>query len=258
MAIVALGAVGQIGARNGESPVQITTDLPSEGNDARAVTNIAEEAQPTSSTTEPTTTAETPAQPIRGVEAEVMRVIDGDSIRVSLSGDEVSIRAIGIDAPEPRHPSTPAQCFGREAADRAEELLEGQTVVLEYDESQGRFDAYGNTLAYLWLPDGRLYTTVMLEEGFAIEYTFDAPYAHLSEHLEAEARAKKNDLGLWAASRCNGDLDHPVFGDPPEVEADVYYANCAAARKAGAAPIFRGEPGYRSSLDRDGNGVACE
>ena len=40
--------------------------------------------------------------------------------------------------------------------------------------------------------------------------------------------------------------------------ADVYYANCTAARAAGAAPIHRGEPGYRSGLDRDGDGIACE
>ncbi|SES22920.1 excalibur calcium-binding domain-containing protein [Corynebacterium cystitidis] len=40
--------------------------------------------------------------------------------------------------------------------------------------------------------------------------------------------------------------------------ASVYYANCSEARAAGAAPIYAGEPGYRSKLDRDGDGVACE
>jgi hypothetical protein len=38
----------------------------------------------------------------------------------------------------------------------------------------------------------------------------------------------------------------------------VYYANCAAARAAGKAPLYRGEPGYRSGLDRDSDGIACE
>ena len=38
----------------------------------------------------------------------------------------------------------------------------------------------------------------------------------------------------------------------------AYYQNCSAARAAGAAPLFRGDPGYRSALDRDGDGVACE
>jgi hypothetical protein len=40
--------------------------------------------------------------------------------------------------------------------------------------------------------------------------------------------------------------------------ADVYYANCAAVRAAGKAPLRRGQPGYRSALDRDGDGVACD
>lgn len=38
----------------------------------------------------------------------------------------------------------------------------------------------------------------------------------------------------------------------------VYYANCTEARAAGAAPILVGEPGYRTALDRDKDGIACE
>ena len=38
----------------------------------------------------------------------------------------------------------------------------------------------------------------------------------------------------------------------------TYYANCAAARAAGAAPVMAGEPGYSSRLDRDGDGIGCE
>jgi flagellar biosynthesis GTPase FlhF len=43
-----------------------------------------------------------------------------------------------------------------------------------------------------------------------------------------------------------------------EEPKSVYYANCAAARSAGAAPLHQGEPGYRSALDRDKDGVACD
>jgi hypothetical protein len=38
----------------------------------------------------------------------------------------------------------------------------------------------------------------------------------------------------------------------------VSYANCDAVRAAGAAPLYRGQPGYSSKLDRDGDGIACE
>lgn len=36
------------------------------------------------------------------------------------------------------------------------------------------------------------------------------------------------------------------------------FSNCTAARAAGAAPVRRGDPGYGSHLDRDGDGVGCE
>lgn len=36
------------------------------------------------------------------------------------------------------------------------------------------------------------------------------------------------------------------------------YANCSAARAAGAAPVRVGEPGYGRHLDRDGDGIGCE
>jgi excalibur calcium-binding domain-containing protein len=42
------------------------------------------------------------------------------------------------------------------------------------------------------------------------------------------------------------------------VGGDVYYPSCAAARAAGAAPIYAGRPGYRRGLDADGDGIACE
>ena len=38
----------------------------------------------------------------------------------------------------------------------------------------------------------------------------------------------------------------------------THYANCTAARAAGAAPVRRGDPGYGRHLDRDGDGIGCE
>lgn len=41
-------------------------------------------------------------------------------------------------------------------------------------------------------------------------------------------------------------------------QPSVFYENCDAARQAGAAPLHEGDPGYRSGLDRDHDGIACE
>lgn len=40
--------------------------------------------------------------------------------------------------------------------------------------------------------------------------------------------------------------------------ASIYYRNCTAARAAGAAPVYSGQPGYGRHLDRDNDGVGCE
>jgi micrococcal nuclease len=41
------------------------------------------------------------------------------------------------------------------------------------------------------------------------------------------------------------------------VAPEVYFKNCGQARKAHKAPLYRGQPGYRADLDKDGDGVAC-
>jgi hypothetical protein len=74
--------------------------------------------------------------------------------------------------------------------------------------------------------------------------------------------------GGLAADGCHNDRQHggrhchrgPSTAPSAALRSNgsVYYPNCVAARAAGAAPIYRGQPGYGSHLDRDGDGKACE
>lgn len=53
----------------------------------------------------------------------------------------------------------------------------------------------------------------------------------------------------------------PTATDPAPViqpQTRAYFRNCAAARAAGAAPLYRGQPGYRPQMDGDHDGIACE
>ncbi|RVU04040.1 excalibur calcium-binding domain-containing protein [Novosphingobium umbonatum] len=43
-----------------------------------------------------------------------------------------------------------------------------------------------------------------------------------------------------------------------EPQSGDYWAGCNDARAAGTAPIYAGEPGYRSDMDGDSDGIACE
>lgn len=57
-----------------------------------------------------------------------------------------------------------------------------------------------------------------------------------------------------AATPATAAAQHPDRGQGTQ----TYYANCSAARAAGAAPVRRGDPGYARHLDRDGDGIGCE
>ncbi|WP_461174151.1 excalibur calcium-binding domain-containing protein [Arthrobacter sp. Z1-9] len=50
----------------------------------------------------------------------------------------------------------------------------------------------------------------------------------------------------------------PVVPAPAPAPAAAPFANCTAARAAGAAPVYAGTPGYGKHLDRDGDGIGCD
>jgi micrococcal nuclease len=79
--------------------------------------------------------------------AQVVRVIDGDTIVVSIGGLNQTARYIGVDTPETVHPTRPVKCYGPEASIRNKTLVEGQTVYLERDITET--DRFGRLLRYI-------------------------------------------------------------------------------------------------------------
>lgn len=128
----------------------------------------------------------------------VTGVVDGDTITVDDTGTGSTVRLLGIDTPETVDPNQPVQCFGPEAAARAEELLNGQQVWLETDPSQATVDAYGRTLAYVWLAGDQLLNLQLIEEGYAREYPHASPYRYQDTFQAAQTEATVAQLGLWA------------------------------------------------------------
>lgn len=147
-------------------------------------------------------TADDPGSTGQSLEqAEVVRVVDGDTIIVLLDGREERLRYIGIDAPESVTPEQPVECFGPEAGEANERLVGGNTVYLETD-IEGR-DRFNRLLRYVYVeePDGSL-TMVNLRlvaSGFA-EAGFYPPNERYSDDLfDAERQAAAEGLGLWGA-----------------------------------------------------------
>ena len=142
--------------------------------------------------------------PVTAMAATVIRVVDGDTIHVLLNNNDITIRMIGIDTPETVDPRKPVQCFGKEASNHARQLLDGATVYLEIDDSQGDYDKYNRLLSYVWLADGRMFNQVMIADGFAFEYTYNRPYKYQAQFKDAQRNAQSLQLGLWSSTTCTG------------------------------------------------------
>jgi len=179
-----------------------------------------------------------------GLDGAVTRVVDGDTIDVALDSGRIErVRLIGIDTPETVDPRKPVQCFGQEASAHAKELLDGQTVFVELDSSQGDRDRYGRLLAYISLNDGRDFGEAMIADGFAHEYTYDLPYVRQDAYRAAQDRAIAAQAGLWSPATCAGDTEQPavpLVGDPAPLPAPSDPAAAPAAPPM--APLPPGEP----------------
>lgn len=132
----------------------------------------------------------------------VTRVVDGDTFDVDVDGKIERIRMIGVDTPETVDPRKPVQCFGKEASAKTGSLIAGKRVTLEADATQGERDKYGRLLRYVFLPDGQNLGLVLIQEGYAHEYTYDLPYKYQQMFRDAEKTAREEKKGLWADDAC--------------------------------------------------------
>jgi micrococcal nuclease len=136
--------------------------------------------------------------------ARVVRVVDGDTIRVSVGGRERSVRLLGIDTPETHRPGTPIECGGPEATAHMQALAPpGTPVELEADPGQDRVDRYGRLLAYVRLPGGRLAEEGQLSAGWATVYVYAGkPVSLYGAFRRAQDAARTRRIGVWGA--CGG------------------------------------------------------
>ena len=85
-----------------------------------------------------------------------------------------------------------------------------------------------------------------------------------SEEAPAEEPAAEptDDSSGWSGWFGGGDSGSGEGSEEeatPEPEPQKeFYANCDDAKAAGAAPMYKGDPGYRPELDRDKDGIACD
>lgn len=208
VALIAIGALGSAFESPGSSDVSTSmrpgaiatdprdpaTDPPDTGTERPAATD------PPAPATDPLDPA--PAFAPSGVTevATLVRVVDGDTIRVMLDGEDTPLRYIGIDTPEPDD-EDPAQRALADAATAANAaLVEGRVLILERDVSDT--DRSDRILRHVWVDDGSGLVLVSLElvrQGMARASSYPPDVAYDDVLAEAQDAARSRSIGMWAA-----------------------------------------------------------
>lgn len=201
--------------------------------------------------------------------AQIVKVVDGDTITVSLNGKNETIRIIGINTPETVDPRKTVECFGIEASNKAREYFKEKDykVYLEKDPTQGERDKYQRLLRYVFTDNGDSdYGLMMIATGYAYEYTYNTPYKYQAEYKKAQAEAENKRLGLWADNMCSGESTSQVgslptsqVGSPKSIEGDKDCKDFSTQKEAQDYFISQGGPSSDPhKLDADKDGVVCE
>jgi len=203
----------------------------------------------------------------------VTRVVDGDTVDISPSVEGFArVRLIGVDTPETHFGTQP---YGAEASEFAKRHLEGKDVVLELDVQKR--DPYGRLLAYVHLPDGRMFNEVLVEEGYAQVATFPPNVRHVDRFREAQRDVRGDERGLWGLSEeelcqqtdrgngiggsCSrsGVKKQPSSGSGEAKSNGDIDLDCADfATQKEAQKVLEQDPSDPNYLDGDDDGVACE
>ncbi len=141
--------------------------------------------------------------------AKVVRVVDGDTIEVSFSGEKHMVRLIGMDTPE--------SVYNKRTKKQAKESDMSQKEIVALGKAAKRFvqsrvktgdiirieygtlskDKYGRLLCYVFLENGAMLNKVIIKNGYAVPLTIPPNVKYKNEFLAAYRYARKNSKGLW-------------------------------------------------------------
>ena len=120
---------------------------------------------------------------------KVKRVIDGDTIE--LANGQI-VRYVGVNAANNGEP------FEEEATEANQKLVQGKTVMFEYDAYTS--DRFGRVLAYA-IVGGKNVSVELARQGLAKVTIYEdrRKLKYQDELLKAQEEAKQKKLGVWSA-----------------------------------------------------------
>lgn len=125
---------------------------------------------------------------------KVERIVDGDTLEVTMKGKKEKVRLIGVDTPETKKPNTPVMFYGKEASAFTKKRLEKETVELEFDVDKK--DQYDRFLVYVWIGE-ELFNRTLVQEGYARIATYPPNVKYVDAFKQDQETARNKKKGLW-------------------------------------------------------------
>ena len=188
-----------------------------------------------------------PGQTFKG---KVVSVADGDTYDVRRpTGQEVTVRLHGVDAPES------AQPYGPEAKQKVRQWIGERQVRVSVVEI-GR---YGRAVARITIQGGDL-GGMLIQEGLGWWYREYAPYE--TEYGRLQRQARNAGRGLWSQSGSSDPVPpwewrsrtRDSSGEPANDRSCSDFSTQSEAQRFFEA----NQPGDPHGLDGNGDGQACE
>jgi micrococcal nuclease len=125
---------------------------------------------------------------------QVSRVTDGDTLTVSRGTSVLTVRLIGINAPET------GECLSTQATNTLRALVQDGPLTLVRDVSDR--DAYRRALRYVLSADGRDVGARLVSRGLAWARRYPPDVARAERYDRLQSRARDTRRGLWSPTAC--------------------------------------------------------
>ena len=137
-------------------------------------------------------------QNVESVSAEIERVVDGDTVKITYHEQTYNIRMLSIDTPETHFMGKSQGYWGDQAADHLASLLPvGSQVEIVFDHE--KCDRYGRLLAYVF-KKGMNINFEMAKSGLAVTYCIAPNVLFCKEFGDATDENSKKHRGIFGDS----------------------------------------------------------
>ena len=125
-------------------------------------------------------------------DTRVIKVHDGDTVTLMISGKMRKTRLIGIDSPEMNQ-----RPWGRQAKEHLIDIMNHTDWLVSVETDEVKQDKYGRALVYLWTNKNELINERIVLDGYAVLFTIKPNVKYRGKFIRAEQRARRDLKGIW-------------------------------------------------------------